>query len=196
MSPQVGFCHPKPPSNRARKKKTKGRVNFSFVSQLTVQEGLDLMNHVLTNMRGEDKLYVSGFNVKRDFDRFAALTSCELKCFRCGVEATHFIIERHKNNVGWPYNLNVYAGNKMLTWDHILPKSHGGSNDPINARCACSKCNETRGSDMTLREMVWAVTQNPLKIYKYPPILKTTIREIVGLVRAENRMGILSDNVS
>ena len=167
------------------KKKNKGKVNFSYVSQFTVEEGLQLMRDVLENMRGEAKWMVEGFRVKRDFDRFAALESCALYCFKCGVKATHFVIERHRNNVGWPYNLNVYAEGKMLTWDHILPKSHGGSDDPINARCACAKCNETRGSLMTLQEMVWAATRNPIQIYKNKSKTKASVMDVVGLVRKE-----------
>ena len=167
-------------------KKKKLLIPMSYVAGLTLEEGRELMLHVTTNMRGEnDKWYVHGFNVKRSFDRFEALLNCELTCFKCGKQATHFTIERHRNNVGWPYNLNVYSNDTMMTWDHILPKSMEGSDDPINARCACAICNEMRGSEMTLHEMVWAASQNPIQIYKSIKTTKANTLEVVGLVRKE-----------
>jgi hypothetical protein len=178
--------YPRPLTNRERKGK-KSKVQMMYLAQMEVQEGLDLLNHVLNHGRGVEKLRIMEQIVKRDFDRFAVLTSVQLKCFRCGVEATHFQVEKHRNDRVMPFQLNLYANNRMLTWDHILPKSYDGSNNPINGRCACSKCNEKRGNDMTMAEMVWVATQNPIQIYKELPKGKANLREIVGMVRKEYR---------
>lgn len=182
--------YPRPLTNRERNGK-KSKVQMMYLAQLEVDEGLDLLKHVLAHGRGPEKLRIMEQIVKRDFDRFAVLTSVQLKCFRCSAEATHFQVEKHRNDKVMPFQLNLYAGNRMLTWDHILPKSYDGSNSPINGRCACSRCNEKRGNDMTLQEMVWAATQNPIKIYKFPPIVKASLKEIVELVRLENTSAIL-----
>jgi 5-methylcytosine-specific restriction endonuclease McrA len=32
------------------------------------------------------------------------------------------------------------------TWDHIIPRSHGGSNARSNLRLSCLSCNSTRGT--------------------------------------------------
>ena len=159
-----------------------------YLAQLSVQEGLEVINNVL-NVKYEksQKLRINTEVVKRDYDRFRILTSVDLTCFRCGAKATHFQVEKHRNDKVMPFQLNLYAGNKMLTWDHILPKSYEGSNNVINGRCACSTCNEHRGNEMTLQEMVWAATQNPIQIYKEVEKTKANVLEVVGMVRKEFR---------
>lgn len=176
--------NPTPKTSKERRKK-KSYTTHSYAAEMSVLEGTELMQHVLTNLRGDEKLKVNGFITKRDFARFEVLTTCELTCFKCGVKATHFIADKHRNDHVMPYSLNLYAGKKMLTWDHIVPKSLGGGNDPLNGRCACSNCNENRGSDMTLSEMIWAATQNPLKIYKEPTKDYSKIRDYINVTRRE-----------
>lgn len=166
--------------------KQRHQVNMSIAAVLTVEEGLALINDVLENYRGDDKkLFVNGERVKRDFERFEVLKSCALYCYRCGLVATHFTVERAKNNHAWPYSLNVYSNSSMLTWDHILPKSFDGSDDPANARCACARCNSSRGQKMTLKEMIWAATGNPLQIYKTIPKSKSSAMDVVWMARKE-----------
>lgn len=35
---------------------------------------------------------------------------------------------------------------KKLSIDHVIPRSKGGSNDPVNLICACHKCNSSKQS--------------------------------------------------
>lgn len=37
-------------------------------------------------------------------------------------------------------------GKKRATFDHIIPKSHGGTNQMLNGVCACRNCNQKRGT--------------------------------------------------
>lgn len=45
----------------------------------------------------------------------------------------------------------AYCGAKGTTWDHVLPKSRGGSNGWLNVVAACEKCNHHK-ADRTPEE--------------------------------------------
>ena len=78
----------------------------------------------------------------RTFERDRA----RLCCSRCGLQATHFGIERQINNKG---NINPHAnlyglkdGEEVLfTHDHTLARSLGGKDDLSNTTTMCSPCN-------------------------------------------------------
>jgi hypothetical protein len=145
-----------------------------ILAQLSVKEGFELMN-----LSEREKPYLFGEAIERDWKRWNVLKSCELKCYRCNIRATHWQVEKHKNDWGRPFNLNVYSNRKMLTWDHIVPKSYGGSDEPINGRVACEPCNGNRGNDMTMQEMLWATRQDPRAIYSSKEITPWTIPLLV-----------------
>ena len=171
----------------ARKKKP--YVEFSYLAEYSIEEGLALIEDILKRAHRPGKFFIHSVLVKRDSQRLRVLKSCKLSCYSCGVKATHFVVLKHRNDKVMPYQLNIMAGNKMLTWDHILPKSLEGSNDPLNARCACKTCNEVRGNEMTLSEMVWVASQDPTRIYAPQQIqtnipLKRCIAQLKGDTRA------------
>jgi hypothetical protein len=131
-----------------------------ILAQLDIEEGFKFMD---TAKR--EKAYMFGEAIDRDWKRWNVLRSCTLKCYRCGCRATHWQVEKHRNDYVRPFNLNLYAGKVMLTWDHIVPKSLGGSDAPVNGRVACEPCNGHRGNEMTLKEMLWTVKQDPNVIF-------------------------------
>ena len=72
-------------------------------------------------------------------------------CVRCGREGSHFYVERHPNETQGGKHLNLYAvdpdGTEVLmTVDHIVPKSLGGSNDLSNLQPMCMPCNQEKGN--------------------------------------------------
>ena len=67
----------------------------------------------------------------------------------------------------------------MLTWDHIVPASFGGSDNPANARIACEKCNGNRGNDMTLKELLWVLKQDPRLLYKNKRQVPASLKKLV-----------------
>jgi 5-methylcytosine-specific restriction endonuclease McrA len=71
-----------------------------------------------------------------------------LQCVACGVIGSFFAKEKHKSDS--KYHLNLYAlvdGKEILmTHDHIVPKSKGGSNDISNSQTMCCVCNGKKGS--------------------------------------------------
>ena len=75
----------------------------------------------------------------------------------CGTEGTHFYKERSqpkkkaKYNPNEPWHFNLYGYNKhgheiLMTKDHIIAKSNGGSNEVSNLITMCTKCNGKKGS--------------------------------------------------
>lgn len=75
------------------------------------------------------------------------------KCVRCGIEATQVITytlegEGHQVVYG-----NIFAGNRMMTADHILPRALGGADALSNLQLMCYKCNMKKGMMPTPEEM-------------------------------------------
>jgi hypothetical protein len=87
-------------------------------------------------------------------------------CQGCGVVATHFYAEACIDEplLKWyfdPLNspppkahLNLYGYNRaghefMMTSDHVVPKSLGGSNKVSNRVPLCADCNSMKGNDPT-----------------------------------------------
>lgn len=170
------------------KKKTKG-VARCYLKQLTIEEGLEMIKGVTLN---SPPFYLGGARVKRasDYQRFAVLSQGPLKCFECGCEGTHFMIERHKNEDY--YHINPYAGDKLLTWDHIIPRSLGGSNHVHNGRVACEACNGKRGNEMTIAELLWTLRQDPNEMFK----TKTPVKHLVFGSMKKFNSAIQSANIS
>ena len=84
------------------------------------------------------------------------LRSCRLLCFKrsvkcsfCNREGKIFKLVRdvktRQNNMKPHFNLYAEDGT-LMTKDHILPKSYGGSNTKHNLRTMCAKCNSNRGN--------------------------------------------------
>lgn len=73
------------------------------------------------------------------------------KCVTCGLEGVIWMLQSHgplnPKNESRPH-LNLYADTKggwrLMTQDHIFPKSKGGSNELDNLQTMCSACNQTK----------------------------------------------------
>lgn len=73
----------------------------------------------------------------------------EGRCVKCGIQGSIWAIERH--DTGKSYHINLYGLNEkgkevMLTRDHIIPKSKGGTEDPLNSQVLCFTCNCEKGN--------------------------------------------------
>ena len=121
-----------------------------FYKELTIAEGFCvLFKH--RNERRVDGIKVSapsGATLWKDcYTRLKPM-----KCWNCGVEADRFIVKHQRNDAIKPPVVELYAHTGrslvMMTRDHIIPASLGGSNDIENLRPGCEKCNNGRGNKM------------------------------------------------
>lgn len=67
------------------------------------------------------------------------------KCAGCGVEATHVVRYTLKSESHRGVHVNVFAGKRMMTSDHILPRALGGADALTNLQLMCSSCNGKKG---------------------------------------------------
>lgn len=64
-------------------------------------------------------------------------------CAKCGIVGTHFLLEQPPGSEQPHFAL--YAGDVLMTKDHIKPHSKGGSHGLSNLQPMCSRCNCEKG---------------------------------------------------
>jgi len=69
-------------------------------------------------------------------------------CVSCGCVGIHFALELFENgrmaiNL---YGINSDGVERLMTKDHIIPKSKDGSNDLKNLQTMCYECNSKKGN--------------------------------------------------
>lgn len=150
------------PRRKRRRRKTKAFVlKMIRLRTMTLEEGIDYLHT-------QSKRKIDGFWVENAkalaATRLEMFRRGQITCVKCGISGDTFHIERHKNNKVMPFSINLYAkvpGNlkgSQMTWDHVIPKSLGGSNSILNAQCMCEKCNGTKGNKLSLKEIIEIVT--------------------------------------
>lgn len=74
-----------------------------------------------------------------------------LKCIHCNITGNYIIKSKDKGrNTHFDlYSYNEYEG-VLMTVDHIIPKSLGGTSDINNLQPMCCKCNQKKGSTICL----------------------------------------------
>lgn len=69
-------------------------------------------------------------------------------CVSCDAKGAYFLLLRNPHAKGRA-SLELFTeDNKLLTRDHIIPRSLGGSNDMSNSQTMCLACNSKKGSNM------------------------------------------------
>ena len=75
-----------------------------------------------------------------------------LSCVCCDLTGTHFLLQFSGSKLAWENksnisaHFNLFAGDIMLSKDHILPKSKGGKDYIDNLQTMCVKCNCLKGN--------------------------------------------------
>lgn len=98
---------------------------------------------------------------KEFFKEVVTLTSQRYKvyavkgttCVHCGLHGTFFALEKSYAQDTKKYHFNLYGVNKrgeeiMITVDHIIPKSKGGSESLENKQPLCITCNNKKGDKL------------------------------------------------
>lgn len=135
--------------------KSSSQRRFVRLRSFNFEEGIEYL-------KNQGKRKIDGHWVencaKPSMTRLKMFLSGQIKCVSCGLEGDHFHIERHKNDKVRPFSINLYGwkgeAEVMMTWDHRLPKSLGGSNNFGNAQCLCTKCNSKKGNNLPLKELI------------------------------------------
>jgi hypothetical protein len=70
----------------------------------------------------------------------------ELKCVCCNSKEAHFRFVKNNNTIMLQPYVETELGEKMLTVDHDILASMGGTNAASNLKPLCSTCNGLRGS--------------------------------------------------
>jgi 5-methylcytosine-specific restriction endonuclease McrA len=69
------------------------------------------------------------------------------KCAICGIEAQYFAQEKFKEHNKFHMNLYAVRNDRevLMTRDHIIPRSKGGSDNLDNQQTMCFYCNTRKG---------------------------------------------------
>lgn len=103
------------------------------------------------NKNNRNKIDVDGYNVTPYSLRYEVFNkSCG--CCVCGIDGLYFALEKNRSEKGNSYHFNLYGIDKngkevLMTKDHIIPKSCGGSNTLDNFQTMCTNCNEKKGTN-------------------------------------------------
>lgn len=111
----------------------------------------------LTSITGEKKREYAGQMVNMHSQRYELFAKKGMRCVFCGLEGTHFTLE--KMNGQDTYHFNCYGTapdgvEVMITKDHIIPRSRGGANHIDNYNPCCYWCNQAKGNGKgTMRKL-------------------------------------------
>lgn len=103
-----------------------------------------LISDILDNMHNDTHIF-DGETVAMQSHRYHCFKERGTTCIACGIEGTHFRLERAGNAKRYHFNLYTDSG-RMMTKDHIVPKSKGGANHIDNYQTMCYKCNNRKGT--------------------------------------------------
>jgi len=84
-------------------------------------------------------------------DRYKCFKVNGCSCVACGLTGTHFYLERTSPDIRFHFNLYAIdesGQERMITKDHIVPKSKGGKDTIDNYQTMCKECNERKGNLM------------------------------------------------
>jgi hypothetical protein len=149
------------------------RIREAYLQQLELDEGFQFMEYW---MMAHQPAKMGQYRVCLPSGRalFASLSHAPIRCFNCGLQASTWLACFDVLYRGTPKTprlsssarLNLYADNEgalvMMTQDHIIPVSYGGSNDLANLRPACALCNSKRGNTLTAGDVRFILTHRHL----------------------------------
>lgn len=95
----------------------------------------------------------NGLKVKMNSQRYYLFKEKGVACIKCGIIGTHFKLKKELNQNKGHFNLFTDSG-IMMTKDHIIPKSLGGSDTFKNYQVMCSKCNSEKDNLITKEELL------------------------------------------
>jgi hypothetical protein len=93
-----------------------------------------------------------------------------LHCWSCGLVGNCFVLNKGSNDQVSKPVLDLYSSDgvtyTLMTRDHIIPKSYGGSNEVANLRVGCGPCNHGRGNELDAADIMFMRTHPELIVSK------------------------------
>lgn len=85
--------------------------------------------------------------------RYKTFRDKGIVCAHCGLAATFFAKEMHRNCTATRYHFNLYGIDsngceRLYTHDHIIPLAKGGRDHIDNTQTMCLLCNNKKGDQM------------------------------------------------
>lgn len=155
------------------------RKKMIHLGMFTPNEVLPFIGDQRKEFRVGDRVYL----VKMDSSRYHLFKKSR-QCVICGLEGNRMILEMNQNDSAPHFNLYAEENGRLvlMTKDHIVPKSKGGSEDLENFRVMCHTCNNLRGNyDLTLDQIRYLRT-----IYNNEAKLpRKELREILNEAREQ-----------
>jgi hypothetical protein len=136
-----------------------------FYAEASLEEGFEIGQQPKHSrlLKGREVSLASGFAL------FQSLRGHTIKCYNCGCVADRWISSKGPSDLKSKPVLNLFATRHhpktkkraawfelvLMTRDHIIPKSYGGSDSVKNLRPACDTCNGQRGHQMTEADLAF-----------------------------------------
>jgi len=112
----------------------------------------DVLKHVDFYKNNKHRVEFKGYQVNIASLRLNVFKSKGVKCIECGVEGTHFKLDGFsKADINPHFGLYTDDGT-LMTKDHIIPKSKGGSDHINNLQPMCTNCNRKKSNIVTSRD--------------------------------------------
>lgn len=121
----------------------KGIFSIKEVKEKLLPYNIDIKKTTIIDFHGDP--------MKANSQRYAIFFQKGMKCAKCGIEGKYFAKERETTHPSKKYHLNLYALDEngkeiLMTKDHIIPKSKGGTNSLDNYQPMCCRCNLKKGN--------------------------------------------------
>lgn len=121
-----------------------------YYAEVSLAEGFELSDKPKEErlVKGKQISICSGYQL------FSSLRHQPIKCWHCSCVADRWISTIGQNDIRNNPVLNLYGITKhgklrLMTRDHIIPKSLGGVDDIQNLRPGCDVCNGERANHMS-----------------------------------------------
>jgi len=119
-------------------------IRLKRIDEFTLDEVFSKIKHDNKREEFKDKNNNSHF-VKMNSQRYFVFQKSQ-ECVACGVKGIKFVLEKNVNDHQPHFNLYAMENEKLLlmTKDHIVPRSKGGSDRLDNYETMCITCNNLK----------------------------------------------------
>ena len=102
-----------------------------------------------------------------------------------GYELREYLLEHFRHICQY---CGGVSGDSILEWEHMIPKSRGGTDSLKNATLSCFSCNRDKGA-MTPEEWLEHLRKTSPKSEKEKQLTETRIRHLEGILRSNTVYG-------